>query len=273
MKEKTDLKTIRSVFTVTRKEVITPSYIRVFLTGKEVPLIAETTLGANNKILIPPPGQKEIHFPKFDSNTNTWIAPPESLRPIVRTYTHRGVDLASNEIWIDFIAHGEEGPASSWAIHAKQGDRLGVMMKPVKKELFPQVDSYVLVGDATALPVLSVILEQLSAHAEGVAIIEVKNREEEQPLNTKSNIQFIWIHNANPQDGSQLAQYAKVLQLPKTSRFAFVAGEFNTVKQLRNYFRLEKNWTKEELYAYSYWKAGVSEDRSVTSRRKESMTS
>lgn len=264
---------IKSVFTVTRKIYITPNYIRIFLTGEDVQYIAETTVGANNKILIPPPGITEIHFPKWNSEAQAWVEPSELLKPIVRTYTHRGIDLTSNEIWIDFIAHGAEGPASSWAIEAKKGDKLGVMMKRVKKDLVPTANSYLLIGDATALPVLSVILEQLPSQAKGVAIIEVKSREDEQNLITKANIQFIWVHNQEPQNGSQLAQYVMRLQLPIKSRFAYVAAEFATVKKLRNYFRKEKNWSTEELYAYSYWKAGEAEDRSVTDRRKESVAS
>lgn len=273
MNEKKSPQAIRSVFTVTRKAYITPSYIRIYLTGEDVHLIAETTVGANNKILIPPPGVENIHFPKWDEVNQAWVEPSESFRPIVRTYTHRGIDLVSNEIWIDFIAHGDEGPASAWAIGAKKGDKLGIMMKRVKKELFPQADSYFLVGDATALPVLSVILEQLPAHAEGVAIIEVNSKEDEQVLATKANVQIIWVHNQEPQNGSQLAQSAKMLELPTTSRFAYIAAEFASVKELRNYFRKERKWSSDELYAYSYWKAGVAEDRSVSDRRKESVAS
>lgn len=271
MIEKKRPEIIRSVFTVTRKSYITPHYIRVFLTSDDVGLIAETTLGANNKIAIPPAGIDKVYFPKWDPVSQAWIEPSAELRPSIRTYTHRGIDLETNEIWIDFIAHGDEGPASTWAMAAKKGDELGVMMKHVKMELFPQVNSYFLVGDATALPVLSVILEQLPAHAEGVAIIEVNSVEDEQPLSIKANIQLIWIHNPNPQNGSQLAHYARMLELPTESKFAYIAAEFTTVKELRNYFRKEKNWNTDELYAYSYWKSGVSEDRSVAARRKESV--
>lgn len=189
MKGKKTSEIIRSVLTVTRKTYITPTYLRVYLTGNDIPLFAETTVGANNKILIPPPGVEEIHFPKFDPITQTMIAPAASVKPFIRTYTHRGIDLNNNEIWIDFIAHGDEGPASAWAISARKGDVLGVMMKRVKKELFPQAASYFLVGDATALPVISVILEQLPSEAEGIAIIEVNSKEDEQALTTQANIQ------------------------------------------------------------------------------------
>lgn len=261
---------IRSVFTVTRKEHLTPHYIRVYLSGEEVSKVAETTVGVNNKILVPPTGIQEIHFPKMDPETREWIHPEEGLRPIVRTYTHRGVDLETNEIWIDFVAHGEEGPASAWAINAKEGDALGVMMKAGKKELYPPVNNYLLVGDATAIPVLGAILESLPPSAKGTALIEVNGEEDEQELATRADIELTWLHNPHPENGSQLAELVTRLELPETSRFAYVAAEFSTVKAVRNYLRKEQKWNREELYAYSYWKAGIAEDRSVKDRRSES---
>lgn len=263
---------VRSVFRVTRKEYLTPHYIRVYLTGEAeaISLISETTIGVNNKILIPPLGVEEIHFPKMDPEKRVWIHPAEDLKPIVRTYTHRGIDLDTGEIWIDFVAHGDEGPASAWAIKAKAGDPLGVMMKAGKKELYPVADFYMLVGDATALPVIGAILEDLTANAKGIAIIEVNSQEDEQKLYTKADFEIIWVHNPHPQNGSELADYVKKQTLPQGSRFAYIAAEFTTVKELRTYLKKEQKWEREELYAYSYWKAGVAEDRSVQHRREES---
>ena len=60
------MKTIQAELTVKRKEYLSPHYIRVFLTGEKVPLFANTTIGVNNKILIPPKGIDRIHFPEFD---------------------------------------------------------------------------------------------------------------------------------------------------------------------------------------------------------------
>ena len=47
---------IAAPFTVVRKEYITPHYLRIFLTGESVTEIADTTVGINNKIIIPPAG-------------------------------------------------------------------------------------------------------------------------------------------------------------------------------------------------------------------------
>lgn len=263
---------MRSIFTVTRKEYITPHYIRVFLTGEDVALVALTTVGANNKILVPPSGVKEVFLPKENAITGVLEEPAPELKPFMRTYTHRGIDMERKEIWIDFVVHGDEGPASAWAIRAEKGDTLGVMMKLFKKELYPERNWYLLVGDATALPVLGAILETLPDTARGTAIIEVYGKEDEQDLTAPPNMEIIWLHNPNPQQGSGLATAARQVALPENSRFAFVAGEFSTVKELRTYFRKENNWTKEELYAFSYWKSGVAEDKSAADRRSEMTT-
>ncbi len=253
---------------VTRKEFLTPHFIRVYLTG-EVEQFKHTTIGDNNKILIPPDGLNEIHFPEFDEAEQKWIQPPKEVAPSVRTYTHRGIDLERKELIIDFVNHGDTGPASEWALQAKPGDKLGVMMRTEPKELYPEADWYLLVGDATAIPVISAILESLPSTAKGVCMIEVPEKADEQVLQTKAAVEFIWLHNPTPDKGSVLAELVRGVVLEEKSRFAYVAAEFATVKAIRTYLRKEMDWQQNELYAYSYWKAGVSEDKSQPDRQKE----
>lgn len=71
---------------------------------------------------------------------------------------------------------------------------------------------------------------------------------------------------------SELAKRAKEIiteHSDEMSKFGYVAAEFDTVKELRNYLRKELNWTKDELYAYSYWKFGKAESASEADRRAE----
>jgi len=260
---------IQAELKVTRKEYITSHFVRVYLAGHNISEFANTTVGVNNKILIPPQGVNKIYFPKFDLENNKLIPAPENVRPFVRTYTHRGIDLSTGEIWIDFVVHGYEGPASAWAINAQKGSVLGVMMKGGKKNLYNKATNYLLVGDATAIPVLSAILEDLRSHEKGLCIIEVHDKENEQQLKTKADIQFIWLHNKTPQQKSDLAKVVKQQTLPQTDRSAYVAAEFSSVKEIRNYLRKDLHWKREELYAFSYWKFGVAEDKSQADRHQE----
>lgn len=263
------IKLIQAQLTVNRKEYITPHYIRIYLTGEKTPLFDNTTIGINNKILIPPKGVNKIHFPEFDYEKKQWKLQPEEVRPVIRTFTHRGIDTEKKEIWIDFVSHGADGPASAWAMGAGEGDVLGVMMKDGKKELYAQAENYLLAGDTTAIPVLSAILENLPPTAKGYCIIEVPTAKDEQYLRTQADIRFRWLHNPHPQFRSHLASIFKTLPLPVRNRFAYIAAEFSTVKEIRHFLRKEKGWQPNELYAYSYWKSGVAEDRSVGERQRE----
>lgn len=259
---------IRHILRLKRKEYITPHLIRVVLEGDAVEAYKDCTPGNNNKIFIPPPGVKEVHFPEYNEELEIWLHPEPHLVPSVRTYTLRAIDLEKREMAIDFVHHGENGPASRWAIQALPGDELGVAMKAVSKVLVPRARQYVLAGDSTAIPVLSCILESLPATASGVCVLEVPGPEDELRIRTAADIRFIWLHNAHPEKESAMAATVQALELPEKDRFAYVATEYQTVKVLRHYFR-DRGWSKDELYAFSYWKAGVAEDQSAQERRAE----
>lgn len=86
-----ETKKIRSVFTVKKKLLITPHFIRVvFHIGEnQAELLANVKSGSNNKIFIP----------------------TEENSTVMRTYTNRKIDLEKHELSIDFVAHGDNGPA------------------------------------------------------------------------------------------------------------------------------------------------------------------
>ena len=262
---------IREVLRVVRKERITPNYLRIVLGGDEVAKFGMVTVGINNKIFIPPKGIDEIHFPEFKPTEFAGAA--EAVRPTIRTYTCRALDLERNEMTIDFALHGEEGIASAWALNCRPGDRLGVAMKGLPLELYPAADWYLLAGDATALPVLSVILETLPETARGVAFIEVPTEADEQLIETGAGIEILWIHNPAPGKTTGLQEAVRAADLPtddSVKKFAYVAAESSVVRDIRRFLREENGWQAKELNAYGYWKLGTTEEKSAHERRDES---
>lgn len=259
----------RKVLTFKSKQFITPNYIRITLSG-EVSDFKDATVGDNNKIYIPPTGVDKVHFPVLDADTKKWIHAEKEIAPAVRTYTHKGVNLNTNELYIDFVNHGENGPASAWAINAEVGDKLGVAMRTQPKQLYPSTSEwFLLVGDATAIPVLGAILESLPESAKGVCVIVVSSSEDIQQLSTNASIEFTWIVEQDIHDESKLVEAVKNIEIPSVPKFGYVACEFSAVKQIRSYLRKELEWSSSELYAYSYWKQGVAEDRSTADRQAE----
>lgn len=212
---------LSSILKVKRTVYLSPHYIRITLTGNDVPLFQHTKVGANNKIFLPSNVDNQIYF--------------DQKKSIRRTYT-------------------------------------GVAMKNKTSDLYPKADWYLLVGDATGIPVLATILESLPPTAKGIAFIEVLNKEEEIPLSTSADIQINWVYNNSPGEKFPLVTAVKNAMLPdnnKISCFGYVATEFTTTKEVRHYLRKDKGWKKEELYAYAYWKFGKSEELSTLERQEE----
>lgn len=253
------------------KQYVTPHYIRTVLTGVGVGSFEGVTIGINNKVFIAPEGVDELHLPIVKNGKLEHTDP--LLRPYVRTYTLRALDVENEEMTVDFVAHGLEGPASRWASLAEAGAKIGVAMKAGAMELYPLADWYLLVGDATAIPVLSVILETLPAEAKVIAFFEVETEDDKQHIQSNAAVEIKWLVNPTPGKNSLLYQSVKELTLPngiEGKRFAYVAAEYESVKSIRSFLRQDCGWTPRELYAYSYWKYGKSEDGSVEERRQES---
>lgn len=261
---------IREVLQVVRKEQITPNYLRIIFGGENVQKFDIVTVGVNNKILIAPKGVDEIHFPTLKDGE--LVQPPEEVRPIMRTYTCRALDLEKNEMSIDFAIHGDDGISANWARNCSIGDKLGVAMKGYSKQLYPEADWYLLAGDMTALPVLSVILETLPSEAKGVAIIEVQTKEDKQVIKTNSQVEIKWIVNPTPGKTTQLQDEIRAVDLPgnETRKFAYVAAEFATVRNIRQFLRQENAWKANEMHGFGYWQLGIAEESSAHERHEES---
>ncbi|REC45309.1 siderophore-interacting protein [Chryseobacterium pennipullorum] len=234
---------IRSVFTVKNKKYLTPHLIRVVfeIDKSQSKLLANVRSGSNNKILIPS-AEREGNC-------------------LLRTYTNRKIDLENGELSIDFVAHGDEGPASWWALQAKEGDQLEIGMKESSRSLIPDADFYLLAGDATALPVISAIVEQFPSYVTAKVILEVPGKEDELVLCSAADISVQWLHNPHPQKGSELVTTVKSVAIPSDiqKKYIYIAAEYTSVRELRDYFRTILNWDPQGLYACSYWKAGQSE--------------
>lgn len=244
-------KIVRAIFTVKEKIHLAPHYIRVIfdMTEQQLKLFHNVQVGSNNKIFIPAPGTDHVIFPDEGS-------PVQENAAVKRTYTTRHIDTLKKELWIDFIAHGDNGPASYWANRAVPGNLLGIAMKDGKKPLFPDADEYLFVGDSTALPVIATMLEELPKGKQTKAILEVFSKEDEIILSSPSSLTVEWLHNPNPESGSRLAEVVRNTMLPKGRRFVFMAAENDIIKNLNGYFKDELVWPSDEYSAYAYWRRG-----------------
>lgn len=245
---------------VLRVTQITPHMRRVTVGGDEIAGFPEQCNGANIKLFFPRPGQTEPVLPTITPQGPVW--PPAEVRPFTRTYTIRRYTPETGELDIDFVLHGDEGPASRWAMNATPGTVIGVGGPRSQGNIVPPADWYLLIGDETALPAISAILESLSPSARGAAFIEVANAHEEQVIEFEAQITLTWLHRNGVRQGQStlLQEAVRQIALPQEGVYAWVTAEAAAVKNIRAYLREDCGLTRQAMYAVPYWRAGLAEE-------------
>jgi NADPH-dependent ferric siderophore reductase len=170
---------------------LTPNMIRVTLTGARLRQIDPDCAGANFKIFLPETDQTESGFLRQLS---------DGPRPSVRTYTVRHASPEDQEIDVDFVDHGDAGPASAWARRAAKTGRgfCGFAGPGSVKVTSFHADAYLLAADMSALPVVAATLEAMPRDATGVACIEITSGADQQIIEAPSGIDLNWLVHAEP---------------------------------------------------------------------------
>ncbi|MGD1883905.1 MAG: siderophore-interacting protein [Paracoccaceae bacterium] len=252
---------LNCLLTVRQAVRLTPNMIRVTFTSPELAELSPDCAGGHCKIMLPDPGQSAEEF------SNGY---GDGKKPVTRTYTIRHARPEACELDIDFVAHGDEGPASAWAEYAKPGDVLGFAGPGSPKLTAQDADFYLIAADMSALPVAAASLEALPKEARGVAIFEITTEADRQIIDAPEGIDQHWLIHRNPHQSSN-AQVARIegLDFPKGRICTMIAGETGVVRSLRVFLRGEKALSRRDVYASGYWRIGLAEDAHQKVKREE----
>lgn len=249
------------ILTVKRAWRLTPNMIRVTFAGPELDGFPEGREGGNCKLMLPDPGEVRKSFAERLRN---------GPRPARRTYTVRHHRPDMREIDIDFVAHGDNGPASRWAAHAQPGDFLGFAgPSPAKIQRF-DADWYLLAADPSAIPVAAVTLETMPRDARGVAVFEVTSEDDKQDIRSPDGVAVHWLVHPDPNSPStQQEAFIRALDWPDGKVQTCIAGESGVIRSLRSFLHQEKGLPREDTYISGYWKIGLVEDEHQAIKRIE----
>ncbi|MEM6742741.1 MAG: siderophore-interacting protein [Pseudomonadota bacterium] len=254
-------KPLPRVLAVSQARRVTPHMIRVTFAGPELEGVPPGREGANCKLMLPEAGEARGDF----------IARlAEGPAPVRRTYTVRHHRPERLEMDIDFVDHGEGGPASAWARAASPGAFLGFAGPgPVKVKSF-HADFYVVAADMSALPVAAATLEAMPRDARGIAVFEVTSLDDVQRIDAPEGVELRWLVHEDPHQAS-MAQLdlLRGLDWPPGRVQACVAGEHSTIRAFRTWLLTEKGLRKDDAYISGYWKIGLIEDAHQDLKRSE----
>ena len=227
---------------------LTPRMRRITLGGPE--LAGFTSLGTDDhvKLLFPQNAEQTAALETMVLGAGK----DNGSLPEMRDYTPRRYDLEKLELDIDFVLHGD-GPASTWAEQAKPGQFLHIG-GPRGSMIVPDIfDSYLLIGDETALPAIARRLEGLAANRKALVVIEVENGAEQQVLESAAQVNVIWVLREGGKDN--LLTTVKQLQVPKGNLYAWVATETKVSRQIRRVLLDEHGLNEQFVKAVGYWRA------------------
>ncbi|RDI21583.1 siderophore-interacting protein [Lentzea flaviverrucosa] len=244
-----------SLLTVTSVVPLTPRMTRMTFTGPGLQEIG-TWPDQQLKLLFPRPGGSAHVSDAADVGTwyQAYLAMPEPERPWMRSFTVRS--LSEGVLTVDFVLHGDSGPASRWAATARVGDVIG-RFGPSRDYARPlgTADLLVFAGDETALPAIGSLLELLPETQRRLVFVEVADPAEEQDVPGVR-----WVHRSA---GEDLVPVVTAAGVPP-SAWVWLGGEASSVRALRRHF-VGLGVSKKDIEFAGYWRRALTQDDAPTS--------
>ena len=208
-----------------RRRKVSASLTSLVFTGEDAIAIRTLAPDQRIKLFFPAPDGSLAALP----HNGDWLAAlramPTPQRPAMRTYTIRSLNPARAEVEVEFVLHGETGPASTWATHAKPGARLQMLAPdacfagdPGGYEWQPPqgVRHVLLIGDETALPAIAGALEQMAGWPEPPqveAFIEVPQEADRLAIAGPPTARVVWLPRAPGQQAHGAGMRRAALEL------------------------------------------------------------
>ncbi|MDT0209678.1 siderophore-interacting protein [Curtobacterium sp. BRD11] len=213
---------------------LTPSFVRVTLTGDALADFSAVGLDQRIKVVLPIPGHGFTDLPDGDDWYGAWRALPDAQRNPLRTYTVRSFRPDARELDIDFVAHGDTGPASRWVSACRVGDELRIVGPAVPSspaelpsgaaEFAPgSATRILLAGDETAAPAICAILEALDVATVGHVFIEVPTDADRLPVTAPAGVEVRWIARNGASHGVRMTDQVHAWAAEVTTGAASVA--------------------------------------------------
>ncbi|AIV40310.1 MULTISPECIES: siderophore-interacting protein [unclassified Curtobacterium] len=213
---------------------LTPSFVRVTLTGDALADFSAVGLDQRIKVVLPIPGHGFTDLPDGDDWYGAWRALPDAERNPLRTYTVRSFRPDARELDIDFVAHGDTGPASRWVSACRVGDELRIVGPAVPSspaelpsgaaEFAPgSATRILLAGDETAAPAICAILEALDVATVGHVFIEVPTDADRLPVTAPAGVEVRWIARNGASHGVRMTDQVHAWAAEVTTGAASVA--------------------------------------------------
>ncbi|GED11022.1 siderophore-interacting protein [Cellulosimicrobium cellulans] len=247
---------------------VSPHVVRVTLGGDDMELFTPMGFDQWFRLFLARDDQDSLRLPTRTSGMwyVQYLATPKARRPWVRNYTVRAARPDLREIDVDFVVHGDAGPASSFALSAQPGDRVGLLDQGVGYNPRVPHDWTLVVTDETGLPAVAGICESLPDDARGLAIVEIPEAADAQDFRVPAGVELRWVvrEGAAPAgtDAHELLPGALALEAVRSADlssgpvYAYAVGESALATGVRRHLVNDRGVPKANIDFVGYWRHG-----------------
>ncbi len=211
--------------TVSGRTELTPNYLRLHFTGKELL------------------NERAIHPTMW---VRGWF--PDGAKSHQRGYTLVNADPEAGTLDIDFAMH--EGLATRWATQAEPGDTLEVTLLGSNFALpEPAPAGYFIVGDTASLPAINLLLGTIGDTPVTVFLESAHDDDRKLPVATDD---VTWIDRENA--GEALVAAVGASAFVAEDHFGWVACDNRTTRAVAKILRDDYGIPRKSIKAQAYWK-------------------
>lgn len=235
---------------VARTTWLTPGMVRVTFAGEGLAAFRTTGVGDEYVRVHFPASDGALHLPHQDAQ-GEWHY-PDGADANIQPYTIRRHDHQSGELDIDLVVHGH-GRAGAWARSARPGDRVAFGDPRGLYEPPSDAAEQFFVTDATGIPAVARLAEQLAPGVRAIAAIEVADAAHRLDLGD-ARLQVRWIvGRGNGVAPSAMTEALRALPITASS-YVWVAGEALALRDARKHLRHERGLAAHRYQVIGYWR-------------------
>jgi NADPH-dependent ferric siderophore reductase len=236
--------------------------VRLSLAGPDLAGFDPGLPAASVRLLVPDARERHgdaatgsVALPTWNGNE---FLRADGARPPIRTLTPIAFDPATNQLDVEVVLHGD-GPLTSWVAGDPHGDPTAISGPGRGYTIDHDATAFVLAGDESALPAISVLLSALAAEVPSIDVVVLIEAAEpvamvELPSHPRATVSWT---GRKPSDrpGDVLHAAIAAIDLPAGAR-VWAAGEAAGVHRIRQHLFDVRGLPRAHAVVRGYWKVG-----------------
>lgn len=174
-----------------------------------------------------------------------------SMKDKVRSYSVWDIDNEKNTIDLAIATHSR-GIGAKWVESCKPNDTVYFKWKKGKFLIDTNADSYLLIGDISALSHLYIINRNLPNTKQVKSFVYSQSNEDFFKDISENKPFDFHVLNENP-SVEIIQKLNSIVPETKGNKMVYIAGDSRVCIALTNYFRKELNWSAKQIKTKPFW--------------------